>query len=567
MTASALAAAERGAVLKARVCDALKRRFFLRFHVSLILLFTFCAGLVTTRAMLWLGVDVMWVRYLVAMLAAYGAFLLGVRLWLAYIEASATAAAARSDSTSGGGNGSLDAPLDFVPGGGGGGGGGGCLPFRADGGGEFAGGGASDSFAAAGNGGDVLPAVGGSGGSSGAGGGWGIDLGDGEGLVVLLLALLVLLAVVGGAAWLIWIGPEVLVEAAFEAMLAGGLVKSLHGAGIGGWVGRVLWKTLLPFGLVTAAAVAFAAVGQSAYPDARTFRDVVRAAWLGEKADPQLLANGDDDSEIATLDDELRRLGPEADMTKMEDRSRAADLLQRRAQRLARLGRVDEMLASYDRSAAQVRPNDPARLQHQAADALRLKAFELGAHRTDEAAFAAFSTFLARYGTAADPELQWRSAWVTLQQAMILERREEGGGLALMRAVAERHRGARDNELKSLVADAWYMQGLADIWRAKKGGNAAASRELVDAIGKFEAALAAAPVGSANAAEALAGLAYARFLAGDALAARAPLARIARERVGWVRSSVLSIYVEKRVLPVDAEFRRLYEQQLKAGDG
>ena len=564
MTASALAAAQRGAALKARVCDALKRRFFLRFHVSLILLFTFCAGLVTTRAMLWLGVDVMWVRYLVAMLAAYGAFLLGVRLWLAYIGASATAGVAPSDSASGGDNGSLDVPLDFVPGAGGDGA---SLPFRAGGGGEFAGGGASDSFAAAGNGGDVLPAVGGSGGSSGSGGGWGIDLGDGEGLLVLLLALLVLLAVVGGAAWLIWIGPEVLVEAAFEAMLAGGLVKSLHDAGSGGWVGRVLWKTLLPFGLVTAAAVAFAAVGQSAYPDARTFRDVVRAAWLGEEADPQLLANGDDDSEIATLDDELHRLGPEADIAKMEDRSRAADLLQRRAQRLARLGRVDEMLASYDRSAAQVRPDDPARLQHQAADALRLKAFELGAHRGDEAAFAAFSTFLARYGTAADPELQWRSAWVTLQQAMILERREEGGGLALMRAVALRHRGASDNQLKSLVADAWYMQGLADIWRAKKGGNAAGSRELVEAIGKFEAALAAAPVGSANAAEALAGLAYARFLAGDADAARATLARIAREQAGWVRSSVLSIYVENRVLPVDAEFRRLYEQQLKAGDG
>ena len=62
-------------------------RFYLRFHISLLLLWTFSAGLLVTKAMLWAGVHSMLWRYPVTLLVSYGAFFLGVRIWLAYVGA------------------------------------------------------------------------------------------------------------------------------------------------------------------------------------------------------------------------------------------------------------------------------------------------------------------------------------------------------------------------------------------------------------------------------------------------------------------------------------------------
>jgi hypothetical protein len=62
------------------------------------------------------------------------------------------------------------------------------------------------------------------GGSSGGGsGGDGLSLDVDEG-IVLVIALLLLVSGVGGAAiWLVWQAPVILPEAAFEALLAGRL--------------------------------------------------------------------------------------------------------------------------------------------------------------------------------------------------------------------------------------------------------------------------------------------------------------------------------------------------------
>ena len=357
--------------IKARIGGTLKRRFFLRFHISLILVFTFCAGLATTRVLLWLGMKAMWLRYLAAMLVAYVAFLVGVRLWLAYVGAAQ-------------------------------------LP-------------------------DAI--------------------------------VLVLLAVIGSAFRIIWIGPEILVEAAFEAMLAGGLVKSLHGGGTGGWVGRVLWETLLPFILVAGAAAAFAPIGQSAYPDARTLREVVRAAWLGEEAAGEALAPRETDPDIARADEDLNRLGAFDKLVKPDDRARVASALVRKGGLLARSKRHEEMEAAYDRAAGLVRPGDPPEMQHMAADAMRLKAYALGEAGKSEEALAAYSALQERIGKS----------------------------------------------------------GIA--------------------------------------------IAYGGFLSGDRTRATQALAQIPMKERNWILSSVIAIYADNRTLPIDAEFRVLGEQQLKAANG
>ena len=574
MKAAAGPGLERAERIKARIGGVLKRRFFLRFHISLILVFTFCAGLVTTRALLWLGVDTMWLRYFVAMLVAYAAFLVGVRLWLAYVGAAdlpdviapARASASRDRKGQGGNGGGFDLPFNL-----GGNGSSGTaplnLPFRSGGGGNFAGGGASDSFVSAEGAGDLLPSSGGSGGASGTGSGFSFDLGDGDGLVVLLLALLVLLAVVGSAFWIVWIGPEILVEAAFEALLAGGLVKSLHAGGTGGWIGRVLRKTLLPFMLVSGAAVAFAAVGQSAYPGARTFREVIRAAWLGEEAAGEVLARRETDPDIARVDEDLYRLGAIEKLVKPEERARAAAAFARKGELLARRDRHEEMEAAYDRAAGLVQAGDPPDMQHAAADATRLKAYALGEAGKVEAALAAYGVLQERINGSGDVQLQWRSAWATLQQAVLMEAREEGSGEALLADMLRRFGNSTSQDVRSQVSDGYYTLGMISLWRAKKDGGARLATTLAEAIARFESAHAAAAPESANLAQAWSGIAYGRFLSGDRNGAALALTQIPLKERTWVLASVIPTYVDNRTLPVDADFRTLGEQQLKAANG
>ncbi len=53
-----------------------------RLQVSLILGLTGLAGLLTSFSLLHAGITWMWIRYSIAILVAYGAFLLMLRLWL-----------------------------------------------------------------------------------------------------------------------------------------------------------------------------------------------------------------------------------------------------------------------------------------------------------------------------------------------------------------------------------------------------------------------------------------------------------------------------------------------------
>ncbi|MBL8489401.1 MAG: hypothetical protein JNM82_01325 [Rhodocyclaceae bacterium] len=259
---------------KRRLAGILGRRFFLRFHISLILAFAFATGLLATRGFLALGLDTLHWRWPLALLLAYGAFLLGLRLWLAYVGLGRYVddepdvdlpdlGFSGGDGSGGGlslGDGSLAADLPD----------GGLSP----GSGGFGGGGASGDFATpvaeADSGGGLLSSVK----LPDA------DLGGADDgclyLLVLAAILALLAAVLGVGIFVIWNAPSILAEAAFEAALAAGLVRPTRRIDHPGWVGGALRGTWKPFALVFAAAMAVAWLAETFAPEARTLPEAIR---------------------------------------------------------------------------------------------------------------------------------------------------------------------------------------------------------------------------------------------------------------------------------------------------
>ncbi len=203
---------------KASVRAWLEGRFFLRVHMTLILGGTFLAGLVTTRLLMDAGVNLLALRYVAAVAAAYFVFLILIRLWLAYVGSGGQG----YDFTGDG----IETCERFV-----------SAP-------RFKGGGSSGS--------------------------WGnVDLnlgGDADDLVVIVICLA-----------FIYTAPALLSEAAFEAALAASLVRGAKNASCG-WMGLIFRKTALPFVLVLALSGVLGWVAQKRCPAARRLREAIGCA-------------------------------------------------------------------------------------------------------------------------------------------------------------------------------------------------------------------------------------------------------------------------------------------------
>ncbi len=258
----------------------IRARFAVRVHVALILAACFAVGLAVTKLLLIAGVHAMWLRYAVALAAAYAAFLLGVRIWLHYAGydhpvlpgrrrglASDAAAALNGDWSIGGGGGSS--------------GGGSGLPGFRGGGGGSGGGGASARFGGVGFAGSDQSSAASSSpssssffGSSSKGGGGGFDLGDDGWVLVLLIA--VVAAACGAVVWILYAAPTILADAAFAGMLSAGLVRPTKHIATGGWISSVVGHTWIAFTVVFVLALAFAVVAQRHFPDAHTLTEVLR---------------------------------------------------------------------------------------------------------------------------------------------------------------------------------------------------------------------------------------------------------------------------------------------------
>lgn len=231
-----------------------KRHHSLRFHMSLILLATVCAGFLATRIMLGLDLDNVMIRYPLAVIFAYVVFFTAVKLWLKYIATTPATHKVHDNSPD---------LLDVIP----------DMPISGGnfnvgevfhgGGGEFSGAGASGSF------GDVPAALVESGTSVlsdgiDTGGGIGDAVGEvagdvvsgalgDEGGVVAVVVFAVLAAivavVVGAGVYLVYEAPFILSEAAFEFVLAASLVRGTRRIDSSDWMGSVFKTTGIAFGV------------------------------------------------------------------------------------------------------------------------------------------------------------------------------------------------------------------------------------------------------------------------------------------------------------------------------
>ena len=245
----------------------LQGRHWLRVHMFFIITATFLAGLVTTKLLMNFEVDVLWLRYAIAVCAAYVVFLIMIRLWISYVCGD------------NGGTDVIDGAFEFV----------GRSTDRVDWvpeigqGGEFGGGGASGSWDAAT---DTVATPVKSGSSSGGGGGFSLDFGGDEGsvVVILLVALVAVLFIAGG--YLIYTAPAILGEAAFEALLATALARRAKKLARTGWVGSVIRSTILIFSVVLAISVTLGWYAQKSCPEARRIRDALNCGGAARESRP-----------------------------------------------------------------------------------------------------------------------------------------------------------------------------------------------------------------------------------------------------------------------------------------
>ena len=245
--------------------EKLLKRYFVRWHMSLILMATVASGLLIDKALLHMGFDAMGWRYAVSVLAAYGFFFLAVRMWIWYAAGVAVTISLPDLN----GTGDLAIPNVNI----GGGGADGEAGFVRFGGGDSGGGGASDLF--------DTPAVSfGSGGGGGGGGGgssfdFSLDLDDGFWILLVLAVVVIVVAMAGG--YLIWMAPEILPDVALECAIGAGLVKQLKDQEAG-WAGRLLWKTWIPLIIVVVVAFFAGAFIQGTCPGATSVRAALHCA-------------------------------------------------------------------------------------------------------------------------------------------------------------------------------------------------------------------------------------------------------------------------------------------------
>ncbi|AXW63745.1 hypothetical protein CJO94_18075 (plasmid) [Ralstonia solanacearum] len=223
----------------------LAAQFALRLHGVLIVLWSLAWGVACNKTLLWAGLQSPPWRYGVATLAAWLAMLAAFKLWLAYAGFTNAHRPRRARDGSG-----IDPDLPLP-------GGAGQSASRLDPvgghGGSFGGGGASGDFEplAETDSASLLGDVGGSVAD-------GLSSADEFLPVALVIAIVVAIAAacLGVLTYCYAQGPMLLSEAAFEVLLAGGLVRTARRAHQADWLRTVVRKTAIPWMIVLTCAIA-----------------------------------------------------------------------------------------------------------------------------------------------------------------------------------------------------------------------------------------------------------------------------------------------------------------------
>ena len=213
---------------KNAIASQLKRRYFLRAHALALFAWTFAIGYLVSKLSFAAGIQTLSIRYFVTGISAYLGFLLGVRIWLWFVEAH---------------NGRNNVDLDA-----------GDMLDLTDASFDIA------NMSSEGAG-DIL---------GGVGDGIGAAAGDGC-LPILVIGIVVIIA----AMLFAFVGPELLVEIAFEAVLAGSLVGAMRLGREPDWLWTVFRKTVWTFLILILLMMMFGKYAQKHYPEAKTTKEVI----------------------------------------------------------------------------------------------------------------------------------------------------------------------------------------------------------------------------------------------------------------------------------------------------
>ena len=235
-----------------------------RLQMMLLVGLTGCAGFLTSYTLLHSGLHTIWVRYLLAMVVAYGAFLLLLWLWLKWPKTS------WSDL--------LD-PTDLIPSRGGGGGG---ISLPTGGGGNFGGAGASAAFEAPAQamsaplldpGNLIEPSSGGSdlvGDAVGA-------VADSDEFAIPLMVIVLVLTLLLSSLWVIWSAPSLFAELLVDSALSAGLYHKLRQIPRRHWLETAIRRTIWPFLITTVVVVATGWGMNHLVPEAKSIGEFLAA--------------------------------------------------------------------------------------------------------------------------------------------------------------------------------------------------------------------------------------------------------------------------------------------------
>lgn len=244
-----------------------------RMVMSLMLASTIGCGFITSISLHRIGLSAPIVRYPVAVLAGWAAFLALVSVWVWWlrrenVRADERAGAARNSVRGG------DSSLGWSGGGGSGGSSGSSSSGGSawsGGGGRFGGGGASESFAEGPADGMASGLV--SGGASGGGksSGWGIDFdGDGEFVVLLIGIIVVAAALFGVVFYAVYSAPTFFAELLVDGGVGTWLYKRADVANRPDWLSTAVRRSVWPVVILLAMFIALALTMRHVAPGATT---------------------------------------------------------------------------------------------------------------------------------------------------------------------------------------------------------------------------------------------------------------------------------------------------------
>lgn len=259
----------------------LPEKFWIRVHMTTILLGVTLCGVGFGKLLLLVGISNLVIRYAIVVVASYLVFLFMIRLWLWFMTPKQ-----KSNSNS-----DVDVDIsniDFsnvklvdLPDTGK------AAEVVKGGGGMSGGGGASSAFSAAGVRSPLpLPtqmvsmqgAVAQTTSSSSSGGGGSFDLdGIDDFRAVLLLAALALVAAIFFGVWIyvIYQAPVFLTEAFYQILLTTGVLRKTKRMHQSGWMGSVFRATIIPFLIVISISIGLGLTIQELCPEATTLYDSI----------------------------------------------------------------------------------------------------------------------------------------------------------------------------------------------------------------------------------------------------------------------------------------------------